>query len=200
MSPDRKGFQTVTRSRRFIRMLRKTFRAKPAKRRKENEVAPVRGCVLRCDLGLLLDHTGVYIGRGRIVSLNRHGQVRIETPVSFFPPGTNPEKSKIYTACLKGTDIVLASSVVAGRAKKKNNARTEYNVLFNNCHRFTCGCLTGDFENDVVSFAMLEDVLTRNIRSLIPKKAWWRRLWDFILRRKRPEPVLKYEWRPVKFG
>ena len=180
-------------------MLRKTFRFRRVERRTDRDVKPVRGCILRCDLGVVLDHTGVYIGRGRIVSLNRHGQVRIETPVSFFPPGTDPLKNRIYTACLKGTDTVLASSAAAARAKKKNNAKTEYNVLFNNCHRFTCGCVTGNFENDVMSFAMLEDTLNKNIRSLVPKRPWWSRFIDFVLRRERPEPVLRYEWRPVVF-
>ncbi len=189
----------MNKSRRFMVMLRKNFRKRRYKTLRSPDVKPVVGCILKCDLGLLLEHTGVYIGDGKIVSLNRHSQIRVESPKTFFPPGTNPDSNRIYTACFEKTDVVLAAPIVAKRAKKHINEKTPYNVLFNNCHRFTCGCVTGNFENDVVSFAMLEEILHKNIAALKPKKSLWQRLKNFVLRRKEKPLPDRYNWRPVKF-
>ncbi len=189
----------LNKSRRFMVMLRKNFRKKRYKTLRSPDVKPVVGCIMKCDLGLLLEHTGVYIGDGKIVSLNRHSQIRVESPKTFFPPGTNPDSNRIYTACFEKTDIVLAAPIIAKRAKKHINEKTPYNVLFNNCHRFTCGCVTGNFENDVVSFAMLEEILHRNIALLRPKKSLWQRVKNFVLRRKEHPLPDRYNWRPVKF-
>lgn len=189
----------LNKSRRFMVMLRKNFRKKRYKTLRSPDVKPVVGCIMKCDLGLLLEHTGVYIGDGKIVSLNRHSQIRVESPKTFFPPGTNPDSNRIYTACFEKTDIVLAAPIIAKRAKKHINEKTPYNVLFNNCHRFTCGCVTGNFENDVVSFAMLEEILHRNIALLRPKKSLWNRFKNFVLRKKEKPLSDRYNWRPVKF-
>jgi len=59
----------MNKSRRFLRMLRKNFKRKRAKTLASPEVTPVKGCILKCDLGVLLEHTGLYIGNGKIVSL-----------------------------------------------------------------------------------------------------------------------------------
>ncbi|MBO4643219.1 MAG: lecithin retinol acyltransferase family protein [Alphaproteobacteria bacterium] len=188
----------MKKSSRFLRMLRKNFKRKRPKTHSSPDVFPVKGCVLKCNLGVVLEHTGLYIGDGKIVSLNRHSQIRIESERSFFPPGTNPESNRIYTACYGKTDEVLSSSAIALRARKKVNQQTPYNVLFNNCHRFTTGCITGDFENDVVSFSQLEEVILAHQEKL-HKTPWWLRLKNFILRTPAPEPANTFNWRPVKF-
>ena len=188
----------MNKSRRFLRMLRKNFKKKRTKTHNTPDILPVKGCILKCDLGVLLEHTGLYIGNGRIVSLNRHSQIRIETEHSFFPPGTTPNSNRIYAACYGKTDEPLFSPEIARRAKKKVNQETPYNVLFNNCHRFTTGCITGNFENDVVSFSQLEEVILAHQEKL-HRKPWWVRLKNFILRKPAPEPADTFNWRPVKF-
>ena len=189
----------MNKSRRFLRMLRKNFKKKRAKTHSSPDVFPIKGCILKCDLGVLLEHTGVYVGKGKIVSLNRHSQIRVENETSFFPPGTNPVLNRIYAACYGDTDELLFSPVIARRAKKKVDQKTPYNVLFNNCHRFTAGCITGNFENDVVSFSQLEDVIFAHQEKLRKKKPWWIRLFRFISGKPAPEPAVKFNWRPVKF-
>lgn len=189
----------MNKRRRFLHMLRKNFKKKRAKTYPSPEVRALKGCILKCDLGLLLEHTGIYIGKGKIVGLNRHSEIRIEDPVSFFPPGTNPKSSRIYAACYGNTDEVLISAAAARRARKKVNQKTPYNVFFNNCHRFTTGCLTGNFENDVVSFSQLEDVIFAHLEELRQKKPWWIRLYRFVLKKPAPEPVSTFNWRPVIF-
>ena len=189
----------MNKRRRFLHMLRKNFRKKRAKTYPSPDVRPVAGCILKCDLGVLLEHTGVYIGKGRIVSLNRHSQIKIENENGFFPPGTNPKSNRIYAACYGDTDEPLTSAAAARRARKKINGKTPYNVLFNNCHRFTSGCITGNFENDVVSFSQLEDVIFAHQEEMRRKKPWWQRLYRFVARKRDPEPAATFNWRPVKF-
>ena len=189
----------MNKSRRFLHMLRKNFRKKKARTLSFPEVSPVKGCILKCDLGVLLEHTGLYIGKGKIVSLNRHSQIRIEDEHSFFPPGTNPDSNRIYAACYGNTGEVLSSSAIARRAGKKVDEETPYNVLFNNCHRFTAGCITGNFENEVVSFSQLEDVIFAHQEELRRKKPWWIRMKNFILRKPAEEPADTFNWRPVRF-
>lgn len=188
----------MNRRRRFMRMLKKVIR-RHRPRTFLSEVEPKPGCILKCDLGILLEHTGVYIGRGEIVSLNRHGHIRIESSLTFFPPGTNPESSRIYAACYGDTDEVLWAKHVAKRARQKVDDKTKYNVLFNNCHRFTAGCITGNFNNDVMSFAQLEEVILLYIEELHQAKPWWVRLKNFLLRRKEIVKPSTFNWRPVKF-
>ena len=186
----------MTNTRRFLRALRQLFSARKKTIRKGR--VPVRpGCVLQCDLGVLLEHTGVYIGNGKIVSLNRHGQIKTENAASFFPPGTNPDSSEIYVACYGNTDEVLASADIVKNAKRKINDKTKYNVVFNNCHRFTAGCVTGDFESDVISFSQLEEVILTHIETLRPKKPFWVRFWRFVTRQKpeTPQKPASLNWR-----
>lgn len=141
----------MNKRRRFLHMLRKNFKKKRAKTYPSPEIRAMKGCILKCDLGLLLEHTGIYIGRGRIVGLNRHSEIRIEDPTSFFPPGTNPKSSRIYAACYGNTDEILISAAAARRARKKS-IKKRLIMFFQQLPPFTTGCLTGNFENDVVSF------------------------------------------------
>lgn len=189
----------MNKSRRFLHMLKKNFKKKRAKTYASPEVFPIKGCILKCDLGVLLEHTGIYIGDGKIVGLNRHGQIHMENEKSFFPPGTNPKSNRIYTACYGNTNEPLAAKKTALRAKKKINDTTNYNVLFNNCHRFSAGCITGNFENDVVSFSQLEEIILAHQENLRAKKSWWIRVKNFILRKPEPESASTFNWRPVKF-
>ena len=189
----------MNKSRRFLHMLKKNFKKKRAKPYASPEVYPVKGCILKCDLGVLLEHTGIYIGDGKIVGLNRHGKIRVENEKSFFPPGTNPKSNRIYTACYGNSNEPLSAKKIAKRAKKKINEQTSYNVLFNNCHRFSTGCITGNFENEVVSFSQLEDVILACQEDLHNKDSLWNRIKNFILRKPRSKPAANFNWRPVKF-
>lgn len=189
----------MSRTRRFFKALKKGLTKRRLKTYDDRAVPLKKGCILKCDLGVLLEHTGVYIGHGKIVSLNRHGMIKVETPQSFFPPGTDPKSHNIYVACYGETDEVLCAKHVAANARKKINDKTHYNVLFNNCHRFTAGCITGNFESDVIAFSQLEEVILMYIEQLRAQPSLWRRFVNFVLRRKAP-PVREasFHWRPAK--
>lgn len=178
-------------------MLKKVF-SKKAKTLNKNNVFPVKGCIVRCNLGVLLDHSGIYVGNGKIVNLTRNGEIKLENFQSFFPPGTDPNSNKIYTACLDGTNIVLHSKEAYKRALQKVNHSSKYNILFNNCHRFTCGCINGNFENETVSFSMLEENILRNINKLIPQKNFLIRFFLNLFTKKK-KILNKIIWKPIEF-
>lgn len=112
-------------------------------RRRGSPVIPVEGSILYTDLvGDYAQHSGVYIGDGRIVDLNRHGEIQIVSPREFMSGGTGTE---IYVSCIGGRAI--GSREVAKRAYRKVGQRRDYHMLLNNCHQFASGCLSGNYEN-----------------------------------------------------
>ena len=48
-----------------------------------------------------------------------------------------------------------------------------YQVVFDNCHQFTCGCISGDFENPCNFFWMVEN----EIRDKLGPLTWVE--WDY---------------------
>ena len=114
---------------------------------------PRIGSVVYCDLfGELAAHSGIYIGRNKIVSVSGSvsgsgrsgsGKAVKESPREFTSGGTG---STIYVSC-KGASPV-GDPHVAERALKMVGKSIAYDVVGNNCHRFTFGCLTGDFKSE----------------------------------------------------
>ena len=127
----------------------------------ELQTAPPPGTPLKCALagGLVpaLVHTGVYLGRGRVAELRGDGEVLPVTLSDFLngPSGAwNPAVIRtgfrIHAAYDAETGTPLASDTAAAKARELTLARRghlclEYDLLGWNCHRFTAGCLAGDF-------------------------------------------------------
>lgn len=108
-----------------------------------NRVVPEIGSVLYCDLAFgYMDHSGIYIGDNKIVHLNRHGKIQVTTPKGFINGGT---AIHIYVSCRNGASV--GSSLSAERALSMIGGSRRYHVLLDNCHQFSCGCLTGNFDN-----------------------------------------------------
>ena len=115
---------------------------------KKKRVKPVIGSVVYCDLlSNYASHSGVYIGSNQIVHLNGKGQIEMVSPERFIAGTT---AYAINVSC-RGEKAV-GSRTVANRAKKKLNTSRNYNLLFDNCHQFVAGCLTGDFDNNANNF------------------------------------------------
>ena len=129
----------------------------------ELQTAPPPGTPLKCALagGLVPDlvHTGVYLGRGRAAELRGDGLVLAVT-LSDFLNGASGEWNpaairtgfRIHAACDAETGTPLASDTAAAKAReltlaRRGRLRLEYDLLGCNCHRFTAGCLAGDFGN-----------------------------------------------------
>jgi hypothetical protein len=76
----------------------------------------------------------------------------------------------IYVSCNNGSPV--GSKKTAKLAKSKIGQRIEYDVILNNCHQFTAGCLIGDFDNGYNFLTFLKDV----VRSELDSDEW--RVWD----------------------
>ncbi len=134
-------------------------------------VTPVAGAVVYCDLGVALEHSGIYIGDNQIVHLNGNGKVEAVSGSTFLKRlgGLNPAMT-IYVSSNSG--IAVGSEMVAQNAISQVGTQLDYNILTNNCHRFCAGCLTDDFNNSVISFRSLK----AKAQELLNASEW--RAWD----------------------
>jgi len=116
-----------------------------------------KGCIVYCDLAVVAEHSGIYIGGSKIVHLDGNGEIE---KVNFFKflerlDGFNPA-TKIYYSCdEKGKTI--KNKEIANRAKSMVGRSRDYHVLLDNCHQFTSGCITGNFENTDNFMTFLKD-------------------------------------------
>lgn len=133
-------------------------------------VAPVEGSIVHCSL-FGVEHSGVYVGDGEIIHLLGTGSV-VRTDADVFVDSTNA--ITIYVACIGDTPI--GSKEVAKRAKWNSPDARNYNVLFDNCHQFTAGCITGNFENGTNFFWLLESLIAEKLAegNSITWRAWER--------------------------
>ncbi|MBQ7188547.1 MAG: lecithin retinol acyltransferase family protein [Kiritimatiellae bacterium] len=122
----------------------------------EKRVKPERGAILRCDLlGSLAHHTGVYLGDDRIAEVTEDEDgwavVREVTPETFLNgEGTSLNRSGAFIYVATDDDEVIAEEQVASLAEAMiGSQRGEYNLLTNNCHRFTCHCILGENPDDM---------------------------------------------------
>jgi len=122
----------------------------------KTKVTPVEGSVLYCELVFdMASHTGIYVGDEMIVHLDGSGNIEMVTPKEFLNrlDGFNSAMS-IYVSC-KG-DEPVGSKKIAQRAKEMAGKNLDYHLVLNNCHKFTAGCITGNFDSS--------DVLLQNVK------------------------------------
>lgn len=133
---------------------------------------PAIGSVVYCDLVFgYMEHSGIYVGNNKIVHLSSLGEVEAVTPPEFVEGTT---AMNIYISCKD--DFAIGSSIVSNRALDMLGHKRDYNFLINNCHQFSAGCLTGDFENNACNFLwMLKDKAEDSLQA----NTW--RQWDIDL-------------------
>ena len=137
-----------------------------------DKVEPVEGSILYCDLVFgLAEHSGVYIGNNQIVHLDGSGKIEVVSPKQFLGRlnGFN-NAITIYVSC-KGVNAI-GSKDIAQRAKSMINSKRKYNLLNDNCHQFTVGCMTNDFENNENFLYLLKNRVNVTLES----DNW--RAWD----------------------
>jgi hypothetical protein len=132
---------------------------------------PAIGSVLYCDLaGGLGEHSGIYIGNDQIVHLNGNGRIEIANPYQFLNRlgGNNPAVT-IYVSCTEETPV--GCKIAAQRARSMVGESRNYNVILDNCHQFTSGCLTGNWEN-ADNFVMFLKLTTSNTLGSNNWRSW----------------------------
>lgn len=136
-----------------------------------DQVCPAIGSILYCDLAFgYMEHSGVYIGKNKIVHLAGNGNIEVVSPQQFIAGGT---AVSIYVSC-RATSAVGCMEV-AQRARAMVGQSRDYNFIIDNCHQFSTGCLTGDFDNSANFLWMLKDQAKKELGS----DNW--RLWDIKL-------------------
>lgn len=133
-----------------------------------DKVQPEIGSVVYCDLLFgYAEHSGIYIGDGEIVALEKDGRI-VARSTSGFMDGTTA--ISIYVSCHDGHAV--GSEAAARRAREMIGSHRDYNVILDNCHQFTAGCLTGNFENSNNFLWMLKD----KSQQILGSDEW--RVWD----------------------
>ena len=129
------------------------------------------GSVVYCNLVNRAEHSGIYIGNNSIVHLDGSGLIEIVSPSEFLNRlgGFNLAIS-IFVSCKDG--VAVGNSSVGRRAKSMVGKQRKYSLLMDNCHQFSSGCLTGDFENSSNFFWMLKNDVEKNLGG----NEW--RVWD----------------------
>jgi hypothetical protein len=133
-------------------------------------VKPVPGSVVFCDLALgYAEHSGIYVGDGEIVHLNGRGRIeRVDADHFRRYPGGIGRAPAIYVSSRKGRAV--GSATVAERALQQVGRRRDYNLLLDNCHQFSAGCLSGSFDNPINFLTFLKDEARQHLKA----KDWQR--------------------------
>jgi hypothetical protein len=97
------------------------------------------GAVVVCEIFHLFEHTGIYIGEGQIVELQGSGLVRAISINRFFD---NRSGKHLLVACDPHGQVLVGQGCY-DRAIRQIYTVQDYDLIDNNCHRFTQHCVSG---------------------------------------------------------
>lgn len=142
---------------------------------KESVEEPAVGSPVYCDLVFgSSEHSGIYIGNGQIIHLNRKGEIETVTAEEFVS-GTTAQS--IYVPCRGNTPV--SDPVCAERAiiYQMGIGQRNYNVIMDNCHQFSAACLAGDPENSYNFLWMLKSECEKHTGA----DQWrvWKKPWNY---------------------
>lgn len=98
------------------------------------------GAVVCCEIFQFFEHSGIYIGDGQIVELAGSGLVRSLSFSRFLAGRSGAEL--IFATDPVGN--IIGSEIAANRAIDQIYSYQDYDLLRNNCHRFTYSCISGN--------------------------------------------------------
>ncbi len=163
-----------------------------------DKVTPVAGSVVYCDLWVLVEHSGIYTGDGKISNIVVTGfadsQVQHSDARDFTSKSTLGRK--IYVSCDK--DGAVGHNAVAAGALGHLGERSFYGLVMKNCHEFSEKCVNyahAGYHGDLLSGLLEIDEtweptignLKKAARKNLGATKW--RLWDWDNdREKEPEP------------
>ena len=124
-----------------------------------HSVRPAVGSVVYCNLAMVAEHSGIYVGDGQIVHLNGNGRIERVSGEKFCERfgGKNPSFTVFCPTNWQGK--ALGDKQVAEYALRSVGRFVNYNPAFNNCHCFTASCLEGKAVF-CPSFSVLESLVT----------------------------------------
>ena len=126
-----------------------------------HSVKPVNGAIVCCGIYELFQHTGIWVDN-EIIELKGNGLVRAISPQRFIDDRSG---NRIYVACDESLQP-LVSDNCAERATSRIFEFQEYDLIDNNCHRFTLQCALGR-DLEATRFADLNESLNSNFNTRI---------------------------------
>ena len=128
-----------------------------------DKVCPKPGSVLYFEMAFAAaEHSGIYVGEGEVVELSGEGTIQKVSVSEFLDvPFIVNTAISIYVSSKDGHAV--GSEAVARRARSMVGCRRDYNLILDNCHQFTSGCLTGDFENSDNFLWLLKDSAKKHL-------------------------------------
>lgn len=137
--------------------------------------SPIRGSIVYCDLALgTAEHSGVYVGNGRIIHRNGNGLIEDVSVNQFL---TDTTAISIYISC-NAQGSAVGSESCAQTAEGMLGVQTDYSLLNENCHQFCSYCLDGDIFSSTFTLTQLK----RDAHAYIQASQW--RVWDLRHRHK----------------
>ncbi len=133
-----------------------------------DSVKPRVGSVVCCDLAVAFEHSGIYVGRNRIIHRDGDGFLVSVSPETFLERlnGFNPAVS-IYVACYEDNQPIGGPEIArrARDAMRSPSHKKGYDLVFKNCHQFCQYCITCKSSNGPhnCSFSSLERLLKREL-------------------------------------
>lgn len=106
------------------------------------KVEPIAGSVVYSDLWFAVEHSGIYIGEGKIANIVvdkfTESTVLLNSPEEF----TSKSKlgKKIYVSCDNRSESVGDTSI-ANAAYSCLGQEYRYNLILKNCHQFSTKCV-----------------------------------------------------------
>ncbi|WP_139047610.1 lecithin retinol acyltransferase family protein [Pseudomonas lundensis] len=134
---------------------------------KEQKLVP--GCIVACDLaGGLIEHTGIYVGRNRVIERNGDGSIKSVSIDDFMNSSGLRTGVNLYVACAH--DKIISSPAISRRARAIVGLNRNYDLINENCHRFTAYCATGVWY-EITKFTTLADTLEHEFDNLTWRSA-----------------------------
>lgn len=176
-----------------------------------DHVTPVPGSVVYCDLWLGAEHSGIYVGDGKISNIVVDGfasaTVELDTPRSFTSKSILGRK--IYVSCKKKE--AAGHPRIAYGAQSHVGERSFYGLVIKNCHSFSTKCVTyidkensDEYQENKISELNLDEydsweptlqILKKTAKAKLGANSW--RLWDWdgsIAANPPPEP----DWQALR--
>ncbi|MBK0075557.1 hypothetical protein [Bacillus sp. S56] len=140
----------------------------------QKDIEPCFGSPIFTEIGFgISGHSGIYIGKQRVIALNSKGGIT-ENSLEEFTDHITTFNYEICVPYDNKHDWEIGFADAGARAIEKLGQSRNYHVLLDNCHQFTLGCLTGDFENSGNFLWMLKD----EVQKKYGDRVVWRR-WDW---------------------
>ncbi len=105
----------------------------------------VPGCILKTDLDIFIEHSGIYLGDGQVAEFNHSGYVS-QVSLKEFCGGAFTGIT-IYTAIDKKGET-LHDPLWLKRARDQLGRHHKYWLTDTNCHNFVISCIQDSFDNN----------------------------------------------------